>query len=243
MHEVQSERVAASRSGRWRLLAAAIALVLVTALTTRAEAGNVTLHSDSWGIDLGAGAFEGNGAEFDRLQFTGTDDSDVATASISGAYARAASSVSVSSSQIGNDFSFNYALSLNVSASVDDTLVSGSNASARADLFYMYSSFDITGGPFRYTGPGNVYDVFSSQTYTAGDVLGPGSYTVDFFGSVGLTRPSIAVSVGVGQTDSASLTQNYSYSLTAVPLPPAGWLGLGLLGGLGLIRRLRRRRE
>lgn len=51
-----------------------------------------------------------------------------------------------------------------------------------------------------------------------------GSSGTSFFGSESVDRVSVS-------------------GVKVVPLPPAAWLGLGLLGGMGLVRRLRRRRR
>ena len=86
---------------------------------------------------------------------------------------------------------------------------------------------------------GTVIDQFDSAAFLEGSVvdvstdppftLGTGSLVAPGFGVGGLTGPTTATSTLLNSV--------------IVPLPAAAWLGLAMLGGLGVIGRLRRRKH
>ena len=100
---------------------------------------------------------------------------------------------------------------------------------------------------------GNVFDYYHMATRTAGDIgysqlnlRALGREPPLFLNSQGLpsTPPDLSLAdyerVFAYDGDGIRFVGNVT-SLRLVPLPPTAWLGLGLLGGIGLAGRLRRR--
>lgn len=134
-------------------------------------------------------------------------------------------------------------LRLTASANGDSALITGYTGNGTAELSdatnlggtTLFSSASVADGA-------NTYDITQfilgllngGQSYAginlAGDALP--AYPTN-------TSPRVDVYDDIHWNNSTAPAQ---LVVTVVPLPPAGWLGLALLAGLGVTRRLRRRR-
>ena len=101
-----------------------------------------------------------------------------------------------------------------------------------ADTFYLEA----------YDSSGTLIDVDSGPANTRpGNATGPDTLRVDWNGTDNISYVIVHDRgnfwlVDDIQTDATGIT------VPAVPLPAAAWLGFALLGGLGAVRRLRRRK-
>ena len=100
-------------------------------------------------------------------------------------------------------------------------------------------TFDLDGPG----GPGSSINVYRGNALVfTGNI--PNSLAGTFWGfASGALFDRVVLKEGPGTFQERYTMDNMVYSTTVVPLPPAAWLGLGLLGSLGLMRRMRRRRE
>ncbi len=100
-------------------------------------------------------------------------------------------------------------------------------------------TFDLAGPG----GPGQSINVFNGNSLVfVGNI--PNSTSNTFWGftsTTGFTKVKLIAGSAPGVAETYTM-DNMVYATQVVPLPPAAWLGLGLLGTIGLVGRLRRRR-
>jgi hypothetical protein len=86
-------------------------------------------------------------------------------------------------------------------------------------------------------------DLFESETFTTSHV---GGGLGELF--IGIERTNglfdeVRVDIGLNGGTGAHLMNDLRFDVVAVPLPPAAYMGLGLLAGIAILRRRRRRAQ
>ncbi len=112
-----------------------------------------------------------------------------------------------------------------------------------SELFFASSGTGLRFGVqgFRAPGGGRAF-LFVPQDYVSGDFLsGTSTYSGQSFATLSLTEGTYVYTWGTG-ANADSLTVQIG-DVQVVPLPPAAFMGLGLLGLIGLGRKLKRRRS
>ena len=103
-----------------------------------------------------------------------------------------------------------------------------------AETFYL-KAYDTNGNLLDMdSGPAN-------RRYIEGNNTGPGTLRVDWNGTDYISYVVVHDAGNYWVVDNI-LTDATGIGVPAVPLPAAAWLGFALLGGLGAVRRLRRRK-
>ncbi len=238
-----------------RLGVASLTTVVVLAaafgLSGTAEAGTITLTAD-------ASSYSGTngGGEFRVTQFTG---SEIGTPAMASGVGVAGGLFQTFCLETNESLSFSTALDWSVASYANAGGFSGGpNDPLDARTAYLYSHFwNGTLSDYDYTtGTGRTASATALQLaiWRLEGEIQPGSLTTAYAGNVQaqawVAEATSAFNDGswttIGNVRVLNLTENGANRqslLVMVPLPPAAWLGLALLGGIGATQLVRRRRS
>ncbi len=200
--------------------AGAVALVVIAVLASVANAGTITVDFESLAVD--DSNFHFVDSPYTASGFTFTRDALSPTDNF---FTRGTQSSNFlgSTAMVINGNVFNGQPSATVSRADGQAF---SLLSIDLGPIATFAEFTVSFTGAKSSG-GSVSQSFSTLSWSA--------YETQTFNFTGFTDLS---SVSWGQSNPGHQFDNLV--LAVVPLPPAAWMGLGMLGGLGLIRRLRR---
>ena len=200
-----------------------------TALAGEFQFGNSTLYANINSFSFAYTTMSGNGTSTITDTYTGT--SAYATASFSDSSFSFFLQTAYSADDVfGNDGT--------VSASIGASFTVLQDVTVRLDPGATSSSFELFSRDSSGYGYGYNYPM-GTRTYY-------GSDTLDIFLTANTTYTLFATGIGYWDSWFAGQTRRggEAFSMTivsAVPLPPAAFAGLGMLAGLGAYKRIRRR--